>query len=103
MSQADDRRERIRVTSAQAAGLGGWFLSVLNDGITESGEACYWYTYEHLDGRQATVFPDGHCTDPELQALLVEQAATAPAAPGFPWWLRLVASAISRWQRGSNP
>jgi hypothetical protein len=102
MGQAD-RRHRFRAAAAaRAAGLGGWFPSALNDAITESGEACHWDTCEHLDGRQATVFPDGRCTNPELQVLLAKEAEAMPPPPGFPWWARLAMTVARRWQKRSG-
>jgi hypothetical protein len=68
--QIEERRQR----SAEAEGLGGWYMSELCDGRdATTGEHLSWYEYRHVDGREATVWSDGTATDPELQALLAKR------------------------------
>ncbi|MFM9100496.1 MAG: hypothetical protein ACKOPS_03810, partial [Cyanobium sp.] len=46
----------------------GWRLAELNDLSTSDGDgkrsSTYAHIYEHPDGRRATVFANGVCTDP---------------------------------------
>lgn len=49
--------------------IGPWALTVAAD----AGDGGCWETYEHPDGRRATVHADGRCDDPELRALLRSQ------------------------------
>ena len=74
------RRERM----PEVEGLGGWFVSKLCDGEDEDGNRISWYEYEHLDGRTATEWHDGTCSDPELRSLLTERRRIAPPAKPDP-------------------
>lgn len=60
----------------EADRLGCWFLTSLSDGRGADGKPMHWQTYEHLDGRKASVM-GGRSTDPELQALLDDQGRNA--------------------------
>ena len=86
--------------AAEAAELGGWHPTALCDGFRSDGRPLHWETYSHPDGREVDVFGGGHCSDPELQALL-KARATARAARGAreeklrPWHQR----AMDRLQR----
>lgn len=50
--------------------LDGWRCICLGDGIDDNGNYVYFHEYEHSDGRQATWFSDGACSDPDLSAAL---------------------------------
>lgn len=99
-----DRAQVRRQKAAAAAGLDGWFLVRLADGFADNGEIDCWHEYEHLDGRQATVFSDGACTDPGLQTLLSLHQVKAPG-PGPRTWRALLARAlcILGWKGSSGP
>ena len=48
-------------------------------GEGEQGNALSWYDYQHTDGRVATRFDDGSCSDPDLAEFL--DAFTAAQKP----------------------
>ena len=50
-----------------------WTLIQLNDGEDEQGNALSWHDYQHTDGRVATQFDDGSCSDPDLAEFLDEE------------------------------
>ena len=50
-----------------------WTLVRLNDGEDDLGNPLAWYDYQHTDGRVATQFDNGSCTDPDLARFLAEE------------------------------
>lgn len=50
-----------------------WTLIQLNDGVDEQGNALSWHDYQHTDGRLATRFGDGSCSDPDLAKFIAEE------------------------------
>ena len=57
-----------------------WRLSGLCDGEDEDGRFISWYTYRHVDGREATEYSDGSCSDPDLAAFLAAEEAASREA-----------------------
>ena len=91
---------------AEVSNLGGWFPAALCDGWDEAGRSISWHGYENLDGRKATVWAGGACSDPELQALLAgAHSADLLRPPSLPWWLSPMeaASALTRWLAARRP
>ena len=71
------RRKRLMEVMEEHR-LDGWLLTTHVDGFDSNGEWTYWYEWEHRDGRCATQWPDGCCTDPELEELLRAQSSALP-------------------------
>lgn len=56
-----------------------WTLIRLSDGEDELGNYDYWHDYQHKDGRVATQFADGTCSDPGLAQFLAAMSANGKA------------------------
>ena len=96
-SSPDRSHERLQQAAAHA-GLNGWALVTLADGFDSNGEPIHWEEYQHLDGREAQVWPDGSCSDAELRQLL--EAKVAQAQAPCPSRLLQVAATMARWISG---
>lgn len=66
---ASRRRQRLAELSIGRS-IGGWIHYRHCDCIDDDGTQTSCEEWRHQDGREATEWPGGHCSDPELEALL---------------------------------
>jgi len=51
-----------------------WKMTITGHGEDEDGNYFSFHEYQHKDGRKATQFGDGRCTDPDLKDFLFQDA-----------------------------
>ena len=49
-------------------------MTITGHGEDEDGNYFSFHEYQHKDGRKATQFGDGRCTDPDLKDFLFQDA-----------------------------
>ena len=84
--------------------IGGWIPCADCDGLDSNGAWMSWYEWLHQDGRVATQWPDGSCSDPELEELLSADARARYAVrqPYSVRWKNVLLRAIGRLLRISE-